>query len=74
MQLTPPTQRRRGPLRRLLDESGLEQPDAMEVAPDELVFFWSEPKVAVVVELDDSSDGEAAGAAAGPPPGQPRPG
>lgn len=38
--------------RRLLDDAGLDQPDAVEVAPEELVFYWSERKVAVVVELE----------------------
>ena len=38
--------------RQLLEDSGLEAPDRVEYDLEELVFFWEEQKLAVVVELD----------------------
>ena len=40
--------------RRMLSEGDLEQPDEVEYDPaaNELIFFWHEPKLAVVLELD----------------------
>src|SRR3954454_18733911 len=38
--------------RGLLADAGLAPPDAVEIRSEELVFYWSGPKVAVVVELD----------------------
>ena len=38
----------------MLADGEIEQPDDVEYDPaaNELVFFWHEPKVAIVVELD----------------------
>jgi len=38
--------------RELISSAGLEQPDGVDYEPDALVFRWSGPKVAVVVDLD----------------------
>lgn len=40
--------------RRLVDDAGLDAPDAVEYGPDCVTFFWTGPKVAVVVDLDDA--------------------
>ena len=37
--------------RELVTSAGLEQPDGVDYEPDALVFRWSGPKVAVVVDL-----------------------
>jgi hypothetical protein len=37
--------------RELVTSAGLEQPDGVDYEPGALVFRWSGPKVAVVVEL-----------------------
>ena len=42
-----------GRFRQLLEEQRLDAPDRVEYEPDELVCFWDESKLAVVVELDD---------------------
>ena len=39
--------------RQLLEDNGLEAPDRVAYDPEELVFFWEEQKLAVVVELGD---------------------
>ena len=38
--------------RELITSAGLEQPDAVDYDVDSLVFRWSGPKVAVVVDLE----------------------
>ena len=43
--------------RELLEHGGLAQPDEVAIAPDELLFLWHEPKVAVVVELGPERPG-----------------
>jgi hypothetical protein len=40
--------------RRLVADAGLDPPDAVEYDPDSLTFFWTGPKVAVIVDLDDA--------------------
>jgi len=42
--------------RELITSAGLEQPDGVDYEPDSLVFRWSGPKVAVVVDLDSPPD------------------
>jgi hypothetical protein len=37
-----------------LEDNGLDAPDRVEYDAEELVFFWEEQKLAVVVELDDA--------------------
>jgi hypothetical protein len=38
--------------RELITSAGLDQPDGVDYEPDSLVFRWSGPKVAVVVDLE----------------------
>jgi hypothetical protein len=40
-------------IRRMLEESGLPQPDEVEHRPAELVLIYNEQKVAFTFELDD---------------------
>jgi hypothetical protein len=44
--------------RELLESHGLDLPDRVEYDPDELVFFWEEQKLAVVVEIGDMPTAE----------------
>jgi len=43
--------------RQMLADGEIEQPDEVEYDPaaNELVFFWHEPKLAVVLELDSDA-------------------
>jgi len=43
--------------RQMLADGEIEQPDDVEYDPaaNELVFFWHEPKLAVVLELDSNA-------------------
>ena len=41
--------------RRLVAEAGLPPPDAVTREEASLTFFWNEPRVAVVVELDEEA-------------------
>ena len=38
--------------RELITSAGLDQPDGVDYEPDSLIFRWSGPKVAVVVDLE----------------------
>ena len=38
--------------RLLLDSGGVAQPDRVDYAPDEVIFRWSEEKLAVVLDMD----------------------
>ena len=38
--------------RQLLHSGGVAQPDLVEYAPDEVIFRWSEEKLAVVLDLE----------------------
>ena len=40
--------------RRLVEDAGLDPPDAVEYGLDRVTFFWTGPKVAVIVDLDDA--------------------
>ena len=40
--------------RQLLEDNGFDAPDRVEYDAEELVFFWEEQKLAVVVGLDDA--------------------
>ena len=57
--------------RQLLKDNGLEVPDRVPYDPEELVFFWEERKLAVVVELDDAEQRSMARAHAPPRGAQP---
>jgi hypothetical protein len=52
MEFTPRHRRAEADFRRLLEDGGVAQPDAVEVSTEGLVFLWHEQKLAVVVELD----------------------
>ena len=54
MHPTPRHQEAEARFRELVRNADLDQPDEVEYRHDELVFLWHGPKVAVVVELDDS--------------------
>jgi hypothetical protein len=41
--------------RQLISDAELAPPDAVEYAPESVVFFWNEPQVAVVVDLDEAA-------------------
>ncbi len=45
----------------LLDDSGLPRPDEVEYGEAEVRFLWTDRKVAVVIELDDFDEVDAAG-------------
>ena len=40
--------------RRLVEDAGLDPPDAVEYGAECVTFFWTGPKVAVIVDLDDT--------------------
>jgi hypothetical protein len=40
--------------RALLEEAGIERPDAVEYGSACVRFFWTGPKLVVVVDLDDA--------------------
>ena len=40
-------------MQELIAASGLEPPDSVEHEPSAVVFKWSEPKLAVIVDLED---------------------
>lgn len=42
--------------RELLAREGFAPPDEIERHPDELVFLWHEPKVAIVIELSGTGE------------------
>ncbi len=54
MDMTPRHRACEADFRRLLDDAGLDPPDAVEYAADSLTFFWNGPKLAVIVDLDDA--------------------
>ena len=52
MQPSPHHQTAEARFRELISSAGLEQPDGVDYEPDSLVFRWSGPRVAVVVDLE----------------------
>ena len=40
--------------RRLVEDAGLAPPDTVTYEHETVTFFWDEPRVAVVVDLDDA--------------------
>jgi hypothetical protein len=54
MDITPRHRAAEADFRRLLDDAGLDPPDAVDYSADWLTFFWNGPKVAVIVDLDDA--------------------
>jgi hypothetical protein len=47
--------------RALLADNDLPAPDAVGYEPESVVFYWREPKLAVVVDFDDDDDDEEEG-------------
>lgn len=47
-------------MREIIRNAGLPKPDEVlyEFEPDEVVFKWNGPKLAVVIDLDDDGSGE----------------
>jgi hypothetical protein len=39
---------------RLVEDAGLDPPDAVTYEVESVTFFWNEPKLAVIVDLDDA--------------------
>ncbi len=56
--------------RQMLADGEIEQPDEVEYDPaaNELIFFWHEPKLAVVLELDSNGPVEVFPCAGAQPP------
>lgn len=56
--------------RRVLADGDMAQPDEVEYDPaaNELIFFWHEPKVAIVIELDSNGPVEVFSCAGVGPP------
>jgi hypothetical protein len=52
MQLSEQHQAAEASFRKLIASAGLDQPDAVDYEDDALVFRWSGPRVAVIVDLD----------------------
>ncbi len=48
-------------MRELIENAGLPEPDEVrhEFEPNEVVFVWCEPKLVVVVDLDEDGPGDA---------------
>ena len=54
MNISPRHQDAETRFRRLVDDAGLDPPDAVEYGFECVRFFWTGPKVCVVVDLDDA--------------------
>jgi hypothetical protein len=54
MDITPRHREAETRFRRLIEEGGIEPPDAVEHDADSVTFFWHGPKLAVIVDLDDA--------------------
>jgi hypothetical protein len=46
--------------RRLIDDGEFAEPDEVRYDDDSVVFLWHEPKLAVVVDLEDAPEARAA--------------
>jgi hypothetical protein len=54
MDITPRHRDAESRFRQLVADAGLEPPDVVTYEPESVTFFWNEPRVAVVVDLDDA--------------------
>ncbi|HEX5617883.1 MAG TPA: hypothetical protein VFX51_05660 [Solirubrobacteraceae bacterium] len=54
MDITPRHRHAEERFRRLVDDAGLDPPDAVTYECDSVTFLWTGPRVAVVVDLDDA--------------------
>ena len=55
MQPRPTHEAAEADFRRMVESFDLTPPDDVDYTPDSVIFLWHEPKLAVVVELDDPS-------------------
>ena len=53
MQPSPRHEAAEAGFRRMVETADLPPPDEVEYTPGSLTFLWHEPKLAVVVDLDD---------------------
>jgi len=54
MDITPRHRDAEKRFRRLVEDAGLEPPDAVTYEHESVTFFWTGPRVAVIVDLDDA--------------------
>jgi hypothetical protein len=54
MDITPRHRDAESRFRRLVEDAGLAPPDTVTYEAESVTFFWNEPMVAVVVDLDDA--------------------
>jgi hypothetical protein len=54
MDITPRHRDAEARFRRLVEDAGLEPPDAVTYEHESVTFFWTGPRVAVIVDLDDA--------------------
>jgi hypothetical protein len=54
MEITPAHRDAEARFRQLVADAGLDPPDAVTYERESVTFFWTEPRVAVVVDLDDA--------------------
>jgi len=54
MDITPRHRDAETRFRRLVEDAGLEPPDAVTYEHESVTFFWTGPRVAVIVDLDDA--------------------
>jgi hypothetical protein len=54
MDITPAHRDAESRFLRLVSDAGLDPPDTVTHDCDSVTFFWTEPKVAVIVDLDDA--------------------
>ena len=54
MDITPRHRDAESRFRRLVADAGLEPPDTVTYERESVTFFWNEPMVAVVIDLDDT--------------------
>ena len=54
MDISPRHQDAEARFRRFVEDAGLDPPDAVEYGLQCIRFFWTGPKVAVIVDLDDA--------------------
>jgi hypothetical protein len=40
--------------RRLIEDAGIDAPDAVSYEADSVTFYWTDTKLAVIVDLDDA--------------------
>jgi hypothetical protein len=54
MDITPAHRNAESRFLRLVSDAGLDPPDTVTYERDTITFFWTEPRVAVIVDLDDA--------------------